>query len=181
MGKQAVIGNSMRAVLLALAILPAAAFATEPFLADLERRLKADGVEGVNAHLSARPLAMAELNQSAADCNPQAIDLAAKLGRGLNSNATKLHNESLRIATGACAEFVLSRLSLQEVPKICSSVSSWTVTQMARELRRRMKEIEDDERLRTSERGRACGAAYLFELQNTRVGIRTAPPYLKSK
>jgi hypothetical protein len=163
------------ALLIALAILPAPALAFEAFVGDLEKRLRIDGVEAVNAYLSARPADMGALHQSAADCIPQAIELTVKLSRSKNSKATKLHNESLRIAAGGCAEFVLSRLSLDEVPKICSSVSSWTVSQMARELRRRIKEIEADERLRVSERGKACSAAYLFELQNTRVGIKTYP------
>jgi hypothetical protein len=171
----------MRALLIALAVLPAPAVASEAFLADLDRRLRTGGVETVNAYLGARASDMRALHQSAADCVPQAVELTAKLSRGGNSNVAKLHNESLRIAAGGCAEFVLSRLSLNEVPKICGSVSSWTVTQMARELRRRIKEIEADERLRASEHGKACSAAYLFELQNTRVGIKAHPPSSRSR
>ena len=113
-----------------------------------------------------------QLNQGAADCNPEAVDLAAKLSRGKDAKATELHKESLRIAAGACVEHVLSRISSSEVPVICSSVSSWTLTQTARELRRRIAEIERDERLRQSERGKACRAAYVHELRNTRVGIK---------
>jgi hypothetical protein len=47
---------------------------------------------------------------------------------------------------------------------------------MARELKRRMKSIDQHEVLRTSPRGRACRAAYLYELQNTRVGLQAGPP-----
>jgi hypothetical protein len=164
-----------------LAMLTAPALASEALLARLEQRLRTDGVEGVNVYLGARPFDMGALNQGAADCIPQAIDLSAKLGRSTNASATKLHNESLRIAAGGCAEYVLSRLSLNEVPKICTAVSSWTVTQMARELRRRIQEIEGHEGLRASERGKACSAAYLYVLQNTRVGVRAYPPGAKPK
>ena len=166
---------------MAFAMLAAPAFASEPFLARLEQKVRTEGIEKVNLDLGARPHDMRTLNQGTADCIPQAIDLAAQLGRSTNATAAKLHNESLRIAAGGCAEYVLSRLSLSEVPRICSSVSTWTVTQMARELRRRIQEIEGDEALRATERGRACGAAYLFELQNTRVGVRSYPPGPKSK
>lgn len=164
-----------RILLAAVAVLPAAGIASETFLADLDRRVRRDGIDSVNAHLNARPSEMAALNQGAADCVPQAVDLAVKLRRSGNSGAAKLHDESLRAAAGGCAEFVLTRLSLEEVPKICSSVSTWTATQMARELRRRIAEIEADERLRASERGKACSAAYLFQLQNTRVGLKAYP------
>lgn len=169
-------GTSVRVLLVALALLPAAALASEAFLADVDRRLRRDGIDAVNAHLNARPSEMAALNQGAADCVPQAVDLAVRLRRSGNSGAAKLHDESLRAAAGGCAEFVLSRLSMDEVPKICSAVSTWTATQMARELRRRIAEIEADERLRASERGKACSAAYLFQLQNTRVGLKAYPP-----
>jgi hypothetical protein len=171
----------MRAVLAALTLLPAFAMGSETLVSDLEQRLQANGVEGVNAHLTARPSVMAELNQSSADCDPRAVDLAVKLSRSKNTKATELHNESLRIAVGACTEFVLSLLSLKEVPKVCASVSSWTVSQTARELRRRIRQIESDENLRPTSRGKACSAAYLFELQNTRVGIRAGRPNPQSK
>lgn len=162
--------------LLVLAVLAAPALASEALLARLEQRVRTDGIETVNAYLGARPSDMGALHQGAADCIPQAIDLAAKLGRSANASANKLHHESLRIAAGGCAEYVLSRLSLGEVPKICSAVGSWTVTQMARELRRRIQEIEGHESLKASERGKACSAAYVFVLQNTRVGVRAYPP-----
>ena len=160
---------------IALAMLAAPAPASEALLASLEQRLRADGIERLNAYLAARPSDRGALHQGAADCHPQAIDLTARLGRSANPGANKLHDEALRIAAGGCAEYVLSRLSLNEVPRICSAVSSWTVTQMARELRRRIAEIEGDARLRTTENGKACSASYLFVLQNTRVGVRAVP------
>jgi hypothetical protein len=164
------------AALWVMAMFPATAFASDALIADLEQRARKDGVESVNAYLSAKPSLMSQFNQSTADCNPQAVDLAVRLSRGKGSKASNLHKEALRIAVGACAEFVLTRLSLKEVPAICASASSWTATQTARELRRRIGEIEADESLRQSPRGKACSAAYLYELQNTRVGIKALPP-----
>jgi hypothetical protein len=35
-----------------------------------------------------------------------------------------------------------------------------------------MQAIDTEETLRSTERGKACRAAYLFEFQNTRVGLR---------
>lgn len=152
-----------------------AALASEALTSDLDQRLRKDGLEAVNVYLGARPSAMAELHQSAADCNPQAVDLTVRLSRGGSSKVSALHKESLRIAAGGCAEFVLLRLHPTEISKICASVSSWTVSQMARELRRRIHEINADERLSRSQSGKACRAAYLYELQNTRVGIQAGP------
>lgn len=155
---------------------PATALASDAFISDLEQRARKDGIESVNAYLSAKPSLMSQFNQSTADCNAEAVDLAVRLSRGKSSKANNLHKESLRIAVGACAEFVLTRLTLKEVPNICASASSWTVMQTVRELRRRIGEIEADESLRQSPRGRACSAAYLYELQNSRAGIKALPP-----
>jgi len=166
----------MRVLFPALVALPALAIASDALLTTLEQRLRLEGPDKVNASLMAQPSSMTELNQRTADCDPQAIALAVKLARGGNVKAADLHRESLRVAAGACTEYVLSQLSLKEVPKICASVASWTVTQTARELRRRIKEIETDETLRSSERGQTCAATYRYELQNTRVGIRAVPP-----
>jgi len=171
----------MHAVLAALLILPATALASEAAIQELERRLPIDGVETVNAYLKWRPSVMADLHQATADCNPRAVDLAARLSRGKDPKATDLHKESLRIAAGGCAEYVLSRLSPKEVPGICSLVSSWTMSQAARELRRRIGEIDTNESLRQTERGKACRAAYVDVLQNTRVGIRAGTPSPRSK
>ena len=165
-----------RAILVGLLMLPAAAFSSNELIATLEQRLRTDGVEGVNAYLGKQSPVLADLSQRTADCDTQAIGLAVKLSRGKNSKVTEAHREGLRIAVGTCTDNVLSLLSLNEVPKICAAASSWTMTQTARELRRRMRAIETDEALRSTERGKACGAAYLYELQNTRVGIRVEQP-----
>ncbi|KQU71456.1 hypothetical protein ASE08_07810 [Rhizobacter sp. Root16D2] len=154
--------------------------ASEP-VGPLETRLRADGIEGVNAYLGGQASIMADLHQRTADCDTQAIDLTVKLSRGRNSKTTDGHREALRIAVGTCTENVLSLLSLNEVPKICAAASSWTMTQTARELRRRMRAIETDAALRSTERGKACGAAYLHELETTRVGIRVDQPRQRPK
>ena len=159
-----------------LLVLSSQAGAADAFVTDLEQGVRTHGVESVNAQLSAAPSQMARLNQRTADCDPPAIDLSVKLSRTRNSKAGELHKEALRIAVGACTESVLSLLSPAEVPKICASVSTWTVGETARELRRRIRQLERDERVRPVQHGKACGAAYLFELQNTRVGIRAGPP-----
>lgn len=170
-----------RAVFAMLLLLPLLAAASGTLVADLEQRLRTDGVDSVNAHLGAQALLMAKLNQSAADCDPQAIDLTVKLSRTKNAGAGDLHNESLRIAVGTCTELVLSLLSPAEVPKICASVSTWTVTETARELRRRIGQIEIDERIRPIRHGKACSNAYRLELQNTRVGLRVRQPNSQSR
>jgi hypothetical protein len=59
-----------------------------------------------------------------------------------------------------------------EVPRFCGSVSSWGAAQTARELRRRIAAIDGDELLRASRRGQTCRAAYVYELENTRVVVR---------
>jgi hypothetical protein len=85
------------------------------------------------------------------------------------------HREAVRAAAGNCTGFVLALLTPREVPTFCASVSTWTVGQMARELRRRIRSIEADELLRSTQRGKACRAAYVYELNNTRVGLRVGP------
>ena len=156
----------MRGILIGLALFPAAALAANDLVSSLEQRLRTDGVDLVNAYLAKQSSAMAELGQRTADCDTQAIGLTVKLSRGKTAKAIEVHREALRIAVGTCTENVLSLLSLNEVPRICASVSSWTITQTARELRRRMRAIETDDALRSTERGKACGAAYRFELEN---------------
>lgn len=174
--KGEVSASNMRVFAVALLLVSSTALSSESLVSHLEQRLQANGPEKVNADLATQPSHMAELNQRTADCEPRAVALAVKLTRSNNAKAAERHQESLRIAAGACGEYVLSLLSLKEVPQICASVPSWTATQTARELRRRIKQIEADESLRSSEKGRACSAAYRFELENTRVGIRVGRP-----
>lgn len=160
-------------VALAAAVWPGPVMTSQTLIADLEQRLSRQGVDEVNAYLGAPSSAsMLDLNQRTADCDLQAVSLSVQLVRGSGSKAVNAHREALRVAVGRCTGFVLALLSLKEVPKICASVASWTIMQMARELRRRIRSIEASEVLRTSPRGKACRAAYLYELNNTRVGLR---------
>jgi len=163
------------AVVVAAAVFPAAATASDALVADLEQRVSAQGVDKVNEYLSGS-FAMVTLNDSTVRCELQAVSLSIQLARGSRSKAVDAHREAVRAAAGNCTGFVLALLSPKEVPTFCSSVASWTVSQMARELRRRIKSIEADELLRSTQRGKACRAAYLYELNNTRVGLRVGPP-----
>lgn len=156
-------------------LLPAAALAADLLGAEVAQRLERDGVERANAWLGAAPEAMAMLNQRTADCEPVAVGLAVRLSRTKSAKAARPHLESLRVAVGACTELVLSQLSASEVPRICAAASAWTITQTARELRRRIAQLEIDEGAGPTERGKACHAAYVHELHHTRVGLRVAP------
>lgn len=172
--------NVMRAVLatlLAAIVLPALAATPGSLVPELEQRLAGAGVEAVNAHLSEHwSSAMLPLNQKTAACELEAVSLAVRLSRSAGAKAAQAHNEALRTAVGKCTAFVLAVASLHEVPRYCASVESWTVGQTARELRRRIAAIESDDLLRVSPRGKSCRAAYLYELQNTRVVLRSRPP-----
>lgn len=160
-------------VTLAAAVLPGTVMASQTLVAELEQRMSRQGVDEVNAYLGAPSSAsMLDLNQRTADCDLQAVSLSVQLARGSGSKAVNAHREALRVAVGRCTGFVLALLSLKEVPRFCASVASWTIMQMARELRRRIRSIEADEVLRSSPRGKTCRAAYLYELNNTRVGLR---------
>lgn len=157
-------------------VFPVAAAAPDSLVADLETRLATNGVENVNAYLVDHwSSAMVPLNQKTTTCDLRAVRLAVRLGRGRDARATQAHRESLRAAVGSCTVFVLALATREEVPVYCSSVSSWTVMQTVRELRRRIAAIESDELLAASLNGKSCRAAYLYELENTRVGLKTVP------
>ncbi len=161
----------------AAATLPGSALAADPLVAELEQRLASAGVESVNDYLSAHAdAAMARLNRQTASCELQAVSLALRLARGANVRAVQAHEESLRAASGRCARFVLALVSAAEIPRVCASQAAWGAAQTARELRRRIAEIDADKLLRGTEQGQACRAAYLDELKNTRVTLRVASP-----
>jgi len=165
------------ALLLAAALWPAVAGASSTLVAELEQRLARSGVEAVNAYLSAQGAsAMVALNAKTAACELSAVSLAIRLSRSRNVRAVQAHGESLRAAGGRCAGFILALVAPAEVPRYCASVASWGPAQTARELRRRISDIEADEDLRSSRRGQACRAAYDYELRNTRVVVRGAAP-----
>ena len=157
--------------------LPGSALAADALVAELEQRLASAGVESVNEHLSAHAdSALARFNRQTASCELPAVSLAIRLARGANVRAVQAHEESLRAASGRCARFVLALLSATEVPRVCASQAAWGAAQTARELRRRIADIEADKLLRATARGQACRAAYLDELTNTRVTLRVATP-----
>ncbi len=161
----------------AAAILPGPALAADPFVADLEQRLASAGVESVNDYLSAHPdSAMSRFNRKTASCELQAVSLAIRLARSANARAVQAHEESLRAATGRCARFILALVSAAEVPTVCASQAAWGAAQTARELRRRIGDIDADKLLRATAQGQACRAAYRYELKNTRVTLRVASP-----
>ena len=162
------------AALVAGAVFSASATASDALVAELEQRVSTQGVDKVNEYLSGS-FTMLTLNDSTARCELPAVSLSIQLARGSRSKAVDAHREALRAAAGSCTGFVLALLSPKEVPTFCASAATWSVSQMARELRRRIKRIEADELLRSTQRGKACRAAYLYELNNTRVGLRVGP------
>ena len=160
-----------------VAIVPCTALAADPLVAELEQRLASAGVESVNEYLSAHPDSeMARFNRQTASCELQAVSLALRLARGANVLAVQAHEESLRAASGRCARFILALASAAEVPRVCASQPAWGAAQTARELRRRIADIDADKLLRATAQGQACRAAYLYELKNTRVTLRVASP-----
>jgi hypothetical protein len=159
-------------------MLPCTALAADLLVAELEQRLASAGVESVNAYLMSEQAdaAMSRLNRKTASCELQAVSLTVRLARGTHAKAVQAHEESLRAAIGRCARFVLALVSAAEVPRVCASQAAWGAAQTARELRRRMADIDADKLLRGTAQGQACRAAYLYELKNTRVTLRVASP-----
>jgi hypothetical protein len=142
----------------------------------LEQRLAVSGVDKVNAYLANHwGSAMIPFNRKTANCELRAISLAVRLSRSTEARSARAHIESIREAVGTCTALVLALATREEVPKYCSSLASWSVVQTARELRRRIAAIESDESLRSSPSGKSCRAAYLYELQNTRVVLKSTP------
>lgn len=157
----------------------AAAIAPAPSpVAALEQRAARDGIDAVNHHLMSRAGAAerAHLGRQVASCEPDALRLGVRLGRGHSAQAVQLQHDALRAAAGRCVGSVLSLLSPREVPKICASRASWSVAHTARELRRRIAELDADDLLLETANGRACRAAYWHELTTTRVVVRRATP-----
>jgi hypothetical protein len=161
--------------MLALACGAVRATVPDTLVADLERRLARSNVDALNAHLVAHwSSAMAPLHQRTAACQRPAVSLTVRLSRGHHARAAGAHGDALRLAAGRCAGYVLALLAPVEVPRLCTSASSWGPATAARELRRRIAEIDADAQLRASPRGQACRAAYHHELHNTRVAVKRA-------
>lgn len=160
-----------------LALLPGPALAADALVDEIEQRLASAGVASANEYLSAQPdAAVARFHRKTASCDLHAVSLAIRLTRGANTRAAQAHEESLRAATGRCARFVLALASAADIAKVCASQAAWGAAQTARELRRRIADIEADKLLRGTEQGQACRVAYLDELRNTRVTLRVASP-----
>lgn len=155
--------------------LPRPAMALDAVIGDLEQRLRQSNPEVVNDHLSANAFDLALLHRDTEGCAARAVRLTVELSRARRTKTTEAHIDTLRTTLGRCTGLVLSLVSLAEVPKVCASVASWTVMQTVRELRRRMRIIEADDRLRTSAHGKACSAACLHELKTTRAGLQASP------
>jgi hypothetical protein len=172
--------GAMRAVIASLFLavaLPVAAAVPDSLVPDLERRLASSGADKVNAYLTGNwAAAMTPLNRKTANCERRAVSLAVRLSRSTDARAARAHVDSIREAAGTCTVVVLALATRDEVPKYCASVASWSVMQTVRELRRRIAAIEADELLRSSPGGKSCRAAYLYELQNTRVVLKSTPP-----
>lgn len=168
-----------RLALCAVAALPpASALAADALVPELEQRLANTGVESVNEHLSAPANAalLSRLNRQTASCELQAVSLAIRLARGANGRAVQAHEEALRVASGRCTRFLLALVSTAEIPRVCASLPSWGAAQTARELRRRIADIDADKLLRGTGQGQACRDAYVYELKHTRVTLRVASP-----
>src|SRR5688572_16134823 len=161
------------ALALALVCSAPASMASDTLVADLERRLARSGVEAVNAHLVAHwSSAMLPLHRQTAACQRPAVSLTVRLSRGHPARAAAAHGDALRAAAGRCAGYVLALLTAVEVPRLCTSMASWGPATAARELRRRIADIDADGQLRASPRGQACRAAYHPELHNTPLAVR---------
>lgn len=165
-------------VLLLLASVPATATAQDLQVPEIEQRLAAQGPDKVNAWLAGNwGSAMLPLNRKAAACEPRAVTLAVRLSRSTNVRAAQAHVDALREATGTCMVAVLALAATRaEIAKYCASASAWSVMQTVRELRRRIAVIDADDLLRASAIGTACRAAYVYELDNTRVVFKSTPP-----
>jgi hypothetical protein len=169
--------RSVRILALGLAWLCSAAGATAPdtLVGELEQRLARSNVDAVNAHLVAHwSSAMLPLHRQTAACQRPAVSLTVRLSRGHHTRAAGAHGDALRAAAGRCAGFVLALLAPVEVPRLCTPMSTWGPATAARELRRRIADIDADAQLRASSRGQACRAAYHHELHNTRVVVKRA-------
>jgi hypothetical protein len=161
------------------AALPCAALAADSLVVDLEQRLARGSVASVNEYLSepaAGAATMSRLHRQTAACELQAVSLTVRLARDGTASAVQAHEDALRAASGRCARFVLALVSSAEVPKVCASRATWGAAQTARELRRRMSEIDADKLLAATAHGKACRAAYQYEMKNTRVTLRAVLP-----
>lgn len=126
----------------------------------------------VSAAAAAAAAPDASLALRAARCELGAVGEAMDFVRSASATSTHPQVEAIRHAAGRCTRFVLAVTPVPQVSQVCAAPASLTVTQTARELRRRMAAIDADALLRSSAVGQACRAAYLHELKTTRVVLR---------
>lgn len=163
------------AALLLASVCIATAGVAEPIGPELEKRLAKDGIDKTNLYIASHAPTLSALHHQTRLCDIQAVSVAIRLSRGRKSKVVDAHTDALRGAVGDCTGFVLSLLAAPEVAKVCASSSSWTIMQSARELRRRIANLEADELLMSTSNGRACRDAYRHEFHHTRVGLRAKP------
>ena len=108
----------------------------------------------------------------ASQCDLDALSETIDIVRSSDAAGARLPLEAVRLAGGRCPRFVVALAQPHEIRRFCAAPESLTAVQGARELRRRMALLDQDELLRTSATGRACRAAYEHELKTTRVVLR---------
>jgi hypothetical protein len=110
--------------LLSLAAPCLASNASDALLEDLNRRLTAEGIAGVNTYLSANwETKMSELGDLTRRCDARALLLSITLLETTNAEALLGHTYSLEIAMGRCPERLLPLVSAAHVPMLCDIVT----------------------------------------------------------
>lgn len=127
---------------------------------------------------AAAPASSPEWNRTlrASQCDLAALSETIDIVRSSDAATVRLQLEAVRLANGRCPRFVVAVALLHEIPRFCAAPESLTAVQTARELRRRISALEQDEMLRAAGAGRACRAAYERELKTTRVVLRPQGP-----
>lgn len=108
----------------------------------------------------------------ASQCDLDALSETIEIVRGSDAAGARLQLEAVRLAGGRCPRFVVALAQPHEIRRFCAAPESLTAVQSARELRRRMALLDQDDLLRAAASGRACRAAYEHELKTTRVVLR---------
>jgi len=108
----------------------------------------------------------------ASNCDLAALADVIEIVRTSDPTVSRLQLEAVRLANGRCPRFVVAVAFPHEIQRFCAAPESLTAVQTARELRRRIAMLKDDEVLHAAAAGRACRAAYEYELKNTRVVLR---------
>lgn len=139
-------------------------------VADLQGMLSREGVDSVNAYLSAHwETKMVPLGRRAERCEPRALRLTLALLDTRNAEALEAHGASIELAMGHCLERLLPQVPVSFVSRACS-VESFEDQAPSRsgseELRRRIATLESARKLASTERGVACLASYKQALRD---------------